>query len=156
MISSPWWCTIHHNFSYVDFSFCWCICRQLILLTEPGCCCRLAFIQPTAGLLQVWGKGDLLHCLLVLWYSMSMLWSLGIPSMPYGSMPIGWNGLSMPTEGCSVCMPIVITNFNYILHLQCYDLWYNVIVLMISFTWWCTIEHNFSYDFFSHYNLYLT
>ena len=34
--------------------------------------------------------------------------------MPYSSthMPIFWNGLSMPTEGCSVCMPIVITNFK--------------------------------------------
>ena len=34
--------------------------------------------------------------------------------MPYDSkqMPIGWNGLSMPTEGCSVCMPIVIINFK--------------------------------------------
>ena len=34
--------------------------------------------------------------------------------MPYCSMhmPIGWNGLSMPTEGCSVHMPIVITNFK--------------------------------------------
>ena len=37
-----------------------------------------------------------------------------MPSMPYGSMhmPIGWNGLTMPIEGCSVCMPIVITNFK--------------------------------------------
>ena len=35
-------------------------------------------------------------------------------SMPYGSMhmSIGWNGLTMPIEGCSVCMPIVITNFK--------------------------------------------
>ena len=34
--------------------------------------------------------------------------------MPYCSMcmPIGWNGLNMPTEGCSVYMPIVITNFK--------------------------------------------
>ena len=34
--------------------------------------------------------------------------------MPYYSMqmPIGWNGLNMPTEGCSVCMPIVIINFK--------------------------------------------
>ena len=34
--------------------------------------------------------------------------------MPYGSMyvPIAWNGLSMPSEGCSVCMPIVIINFK--------------------------------------------
>ena len=34
--------------------------------------------------------------------------------MPYCSMsmPIGWNGLSMPTEGCSVHMPTVITNFK--------------------------------------------
>ena len=37
-----------------------------------------------------------------------------MPSMPYGSvqMPIGWNGLSMSTEECSVCMPIVIINFK--------------------------------------------
>ena len=27
-------------------------------------------------------------------------------------MPIGWNGLSIPIEGCSVCMLIVITNFK--------------------------------------------
>ena len=27
-------------------------------------------------------------------------------------MPIGWNGLSMPTKGCSVHMPITITNFK--------------------------------------------
>ena len=34
--------------------------------------------------------------------------------MPYGSLelPIGWNGLSMPTEVCPVHMPIVITNFK--------------------------------------------
>ena len=34
--------------------------------------------------------------------------------MPYGSMqmPTGWNGLIMPTEGCSVCMSIVIINFK--------------------------------------------
>ena len=25
-------------------------------------------------------------------------------------MPIGLNGLGMPNEGCSMCMPIVITN----------------------------------------------
>ena len=33
--------------------------------------------------------------------------------MPYCSMhmPSGCNGLIMPTEGCSVCMPIIITNF---------------------------------------------
>ena len=35
--------------------------------------------------------------------------------MPYGSMemPTGWNGLSMPIEECSVCMPIVIIIFNF-------------------------------------------
>ena len=27
-------------------------------------------------------------------------------------MPIGWNGLNMPTEGCSVHMPIVMTKFK--------------------------------------------
>ena len=34
--------------------------------------------------------------------------------MPYGSMPIpmGWNGLSMLTEACSVCILIVIINFK--------------------------------------------
>ena len=34
--------------------------------------------------------------------------------MPYWSMcmPIGWNGLNMPTEGCSAHMPIVVTNFK--------------------------------------------
>ena len=37
-----------------------------------------------------------------------------MPNMPYCAMhmPIYWNGLSMPTEGCSVHMPIVITNFK--------------------------------------------
>ena len=34
--------------------------------------------------------------------------------MPYSymHMSIGWNGLSMHTEGCSVCMPIIIINFK--------------------------------------------
>ena len=34
--------------------------------------------------------------------------------MSYGSMcmPVGWNGLSMPTEGCSVFMPLVIINLR--------------------------------------------
>ena len=27
-------------------------------------------------------------------------------------MPIGWNGLNMPSEGCSLCMPIAIINFK--------------------------------------------
>ena len=42
---------------------------------------------------------------------MHMLW---IQSMPHGSMQmsIGWNGLSMSTEGCSVHAPIVIINFK--------------------------------------------
>ena len=25
-------------------------------------------------------------------------------------MPMGWEGLSMPTDGCSVCIPIIIIN----------------------------------------------
>ena len=35
-----------------------------------------------------------------------------MPRMPYSCicMLIGWNGLSMPTERCSVYMPIVIIN----------------------------------------------
>ena len=34
--------------------------------------------------------------------------------MPYGAMqmPISWNGLSMPTNVCSVCMPIGRVNFK--------------------------------------------
>ena len=45
---------------------------------------------------------------------MSMLQSLGMPSIPYSSMymNIGWNGLTMPTEGCSAHMPIIITKFK--------------------------------------------
>ena len=46
---------------------------------------------------------------------MCMLRCLGMPSMPYGSlhMPVCWNGLGMPTGGCSVHMPIIIiTNFK--------------------------------------------
>ena len=45
---------------------------------------------------------------------MYMLWIQSMPDMPYGSkqMPISWNGLSMPTEWCSVYMPIVIINFK--------------------------------------------
>ena len=27
-------------------------------------------------------------------------------------MPIGWDGPNMPTEGYSVCMPIVIINYK--------------------------------------------
>ena len=59
-------------------------------------------------------KGDLLHYFLVLLCSMHMLRSLSMPNMPYCSvcMVIDWNELSMPTEGCSVHMPIVITNFK--------------------------------------------
>ena len=60
------------------------------------------------------GKGNLLHYLLVLRCSVCMLRSPSMSNMPYCSMhmPIGWNGLSMPTEGCSVHMPIVTTNFK--------------------------------------------
>ena len=45
---------------------------------------------------------------------MCMLWIQSMPSRPYGSMHMhfGWNVLSMPTEGCSVCIPIVIINFK--------------------------------------------
>ena len=37
-----------------------------------------------------------------------------IPSMPYYTIqiPIGWNGLSIPTEGCSLCVPNAIINFK--------------------------------------------
>ena len=59
-------------------------------------------------------KPNLLCCLLVLRCSMCMLVVQINASIPYGSMqmPIAWNGLSMPTEGCSVCMPIAIINFK--------------------------------------------
>ena len=45
---------------------------------------------------------------------MCMLWIQSMSSIPYDSMhmSIGWNGLSMPTEGCSECMPILIINFK--------------------------------------------
>ena len=45
---------------------------------------------------------------------MHMLRGQSMSNMPYCSMcmPIGWNGLRMLTEGYSVCMTIVITNFN--------------------------------------------
>ena len=45
---------------------------------------------------------------------MHMLRSLSMPILSYSSMcmPIDWNGLSMPTEGCSACMPIFIINFK--------------------------------------------
>ena len=45
---------------------------------------------------------------------MHMLRSLSMPIMPYSSMcmPVGLNGLSMPTEGCSVYMPIVLIDFK--------------------------------------------
>ena len=45
---------------------------------------------------------------------MCMLRCLSMPSMPYSSkhMPIGWNGLSMPSEMCSMCMSNVIINFK--------------------------------------------
>ena len=43
-----------------------------------------------------------------------MLRGLRMPSIPHSSMcmAIGWNGLSMAMEGCSVYMPIIITNFR--------------------------------------------
>ena len=45
---------------------------------------------------------------------MCMLKCLNMPSIPYCSMhmTIGWNGLRMPTEGCSMHMPIIVTNFK--------------------------------------------
>ena len=60
------------------------------------------------------GKGDLLCLILVLRCSVCMLRCLIMPSIPHCSMcmHIGWNGLSMPTEGCSMHMPIIITNFK--------------------------------------------
>ena len=42
--------------------------------------------------------------------------------MIYGSMqmPIGWNGLNMPTGGCSVHIPIVVISFFiYLQHICC-------------------------------------
>ena len=37
---------------------------------------------------------------------------LNMPRMFYCSvhMPIGWEGLSMPTDGCSLCVPIITVN----------------------------------------------
>ena len=60
------------------------------------------------------GKGDILYYILALRCSMHILRCLSMPSMSdcFMYMPIGWNGLSKPTEGCSTCMPIIITNFK--------------------------------------------
>ena len=57
-------------------------------------------------------KGELLHLILILRCSMCMLRCLSMPSMFCCSMhmPIGWELLNMPTDGCSVCMPIIIIN----------------------------------------------
>ena len=43
-----------------------------------------------------------------------MLRIQSMPSMPSSSMQmfIGWNGLIMPANECSVCMPIGIINFR--------------------------------------------
>ena len=47
--------------SSVDFSFC-CIIKQLVDSLEQNIgCWRQAFIQPTAGLHQVWGRTEMLH-----------------------------------------------------------------------------------------------
>ena len=101
-------CTI-----YVHFSFCWCISR-LVASINRTCCSRLAFIQTQLDLFRSEENPNLLCYLLVLRYSMWMLWIKSMPGIPYGfmHMPIGWNGLSMPTEACSVCMSIVIINFS--------------------------------------------
>ena len=39
---------------------------------------------------------------------------MSMPSMTYCSMcmSIGWNGLSLHTDGCSVWMPVIIINFK--------------------------------------------
>ena len=47
----------------VDFSFC-CIIKQLVDSLEQNIdCWRQTFIQPTAGLHQVWGRTEMLHFL---------------------------------------------------------------------------------------------
>ena len=28
-------------------------------------------------------------------------------------MPIGWDGLSMPIDGCSVCIPVMLVNSKF-------------------------------------------
>ena len=56
----------------VDFSFC-CIIKQLVDSLEQNIgFWRQAFIQPTAGLHQVWGRTEMLCLLWVLRGSMSM------------------------------------------------------------------------------------
>ena len=100
---------------YVDFSCCCLISRLVDSLNSTTCCCsKIAFIQPQLDFFRSKEKPNLLHYLLVLRCSMHMFWIQSMPSMPYGymGMPIGWNVLSMPSEGCSLCMPIVIINFK--------------------------------------------
>ena len=57
----------------VDFSFC-CIIKQLVDSLEQNIdCWRQAFIQPTAGLHQVWERTEMLHLIWVLRGSISIL-----------------------------------------------------------------------------------
>ena len=77
--------------------------------TSFGIVDKLSSRQPL-DFIRSEGQGDFLCLILVLKCSMHMVRCLNMPSMPYCSMcmPIGWNGLSMHTEGCSECMPIII------------------------------------------------
>ena len=57
----------------VDFSFC-CIIKQLVDSLEQNIgCWRQAFIQPTAGCHQVWGRTEMLHLRWTLRGSVNML-----------------------------------------------------------------------------------
>ena len=87
--------------------------RQLILLTELW----LVIVDKLSSrqlldFIRSEGKGDLLYYLLVLRCSVCMIRCQSMPSMLYCSkdMPVGCNGLSMPTEGHSLCMPTIIIN----------------------------------------------
>ena len=60
---------------------------------------------------------------------MCMLWIQNMPSMIYYSMQMsfGWNGLSMATKGCSVCMPIAIIYFKVrVLNRTLSHIWWRV------------------------------
>ena len=124
------WCVRNYNNQIfcVHFSY-GCSIRTFVdsLNSTPYCCSRLDFIWPQLDFFRSEEKPNVLCYILVLRCSMAMLWIQSLPSMPCGFvwMSIGWNRLSMSTEGCSVCMSIVIINFKV-----------RVLIRTLSNIWW--------------------
>ena len=99
----------------VDFSFCCSIRCRLILLAELHLVSKTSFHPDSYWASSGLRKNKLLCLIWVLGCFMCMLrWgcSLCMPRMFYCSMHrlIGWEGLSMVIDGCSVHIPIIIIN----------------------------------------------